>query len=102
MGVSFVGRGIRGSRLVYRLSDGDQRSVACVELDDDGVAQRAVRHAIAKHHPPPPLPTLSPPGVGDVNGLVGAIACRIAMSQHDNRATGGVITEDAVVPTGRA
>ena len=57
-----------------------------------------MRHAIAEHHPPPPRPTLPPPGVGHVNGFVGAIASVIGVAKEVDGANCSLIAENSIVP----
>ena len=60
-----------------------------------------MRHAIAEHHPPPPHPALPPPGVGHVDGFVGAIASVIGAAKEIDGANCRLIAQNPIVPPGR-
>src|ERR1700687_5968991 len=97
IGVSFtIGRRSRGRRKVslYRLSNLEQRAIARAQLDDDSIAQRAVRHAIAQHDPPILRPALSARRVRHVHDLVAAVLRRRRPENREG-ASPRIIIEDA-------
>jgi len=79
------------------LSNREQRAVAGIELNDDSVAQRGVRNAIAQHDPPRLPPTLFPPGIRHVHSFEAVVSRAVNLSQDRQRAYGGVAAEDAVM-----
>ena len=89
-----------GTASSYRLSNRQKRSISGVELDDDRVAQRGMRQAIAKHHPPRTPPTLPPPGVRDVHRFVARVSRAIGLPQNGNGAHGSVVAENPIMAAG--
>jgi acyl carrier protein len=85
---------------VYRLSNRQQRSILRVELDDHRVAKGGVRHPIAQHHQPRHPPTLSPPGIRDVQGLIGGVTRAVGLLQDRDSSHGCIVAEDAIVTAG--
>ena len=70
---------------MYRLSNRQQRSICGTELDDERLAQRRVRNAIAQHDPALVF-------VSHVDGLVTVDA---SLVEDGHGTIGGVIAEDA-------
>jgi hypothetical protein len=84
------------SSSVYRLSDAEKSAVFSSQLDDEGLLQGRVRHAIHEHDPSPFRRTLPRPGEPDVDHFVLTKSRRIALPEDGERSGSGVGAENAV------
>lgn len=82
-------------------SDRQQPPIHRIQLHHNRLAQGGVRHAVAEHNPPVRIAALATPRVGGMNGLEVAEADRIALTKDRQRASAGVIAEDAARAAGR-
>jgi acyl carrier protein len=81
-----------------RSSNGEQRAVACVELDDDRFAQRSMRHVVAQHDPSRAIARFSARRVRDVDSLVIAVT---GLREPAHRERRRVVAQQPVVPSRR-